>query len=61
MTSKVLTTYTDQTLRIGDLATGQNVAELAVDDTLTCVAWHPNGEHLIAGGKKGLYWLRFVQ
>ncbi|MBI5931918.1 MAG: TIR domain-containing protein [Chloroflexi bacterium] len=52
---------TDQTLRIWEVATLKTVSILAVDGRLWSCAWHPDGEHLIVGGDKGLYWLHLVQ
>ncbi len=51
----------DKTLKIWKVTTGDCLTTLSIDGWLTSVAWHPDGEQLIAGGEKGLYWLRFVQ
>lgn len=51
----------DCTLKIMDSVTGELLATFYTDDFMQCCAVHPDGEHIIAGGYKGLYWLRFVR
>jgi WD40 repeat protein len=51
----------DETLKVWDLNTGQHVTSFHTDGWLSSCAWHPDGKHLIAGGIKGIYFLRFVQ
>ena len=41
--------------------TGQRLAALRVDGRLASCTWSPDGEHLVAAGERGVYFLRLVQ
>jgi WD domain, G-beta repeat/APAF-1 helical domain len=56
----IISSSRDQTLKMWDALTGQCQLTFPVDGPLNCCAFHPDGEHLIAGGEQGLYFLRLV-
>jgi WD40 repeat protein len=52
----------DQTLKLWSAQTGECLSTLLVDGTLLSCAFHPDGEHIVAGGAVGsLYFLRLVR
>lgn len=57
----ILSVAADGSLKAWDVQTGQCLASLFVDGVLYCCAVHPDGEHMIAGGAGGLYWLRLIR
>jgi WD40 repeat protein len=51
----------DQTLRVWDARTGACLSTLYVNGPLTTCAFHPDGEHIVAVGSGGVYFLRWVR
>ena len=51
----------DQTLKVWDARTGACESTLYVDGPLNACAFHPDGEHLVAVGAGGVYFLRWVR
>ena len=51
----------DQTLKVWDALTGACLSTLYVDGVLCGCAFHPNGEHIVAAGGGGVYFLRWVR
>ncbi|MBI4770702.1 MAG: WD40 repeat domain-containing protein, partial [Chloroflexi bacterium] len=51
----------DHTLKVWDARTGKCVATIRVDGLLNACAFHPDGEHIVATGAAGVYWLRWVR
>src|SRR6266478_8913814 len=49
----------DQTLRVWEVRTGACLSTLYVNGRLYACAFHPDGEHLIAAGMGGVYFLRW--
>ena len=45
----------DGTVRLWDTATKSQLMVLRVDDSLSSCVWLPNGQRIVASGKKGLY------
>jgi WD40 repeat protein len=56
----IISTSNDCTLRLWDLALGDNVVTFHTEGPLSDCAWHPKGEHVIAVGALGVYWLKLV-
>jgi len=50
----------DEKLKLWDAHTGECLATLRVDDKLWTCAFYPDGEHIIAGGERGVYFLRLL-
>ncbi|WP_201376624.1 WD40 repeat domain-containing protein [Ktedonobacter robiniae] len=50
----------DCTLKVWDVQTGQCLLAFPVDRVLSGCAFHPDGEHLVACGWRGVYFLRLV-
>jgi WD40 repeat protein len=50
----------DSTLKVWDAQTGQCMLTFPVDGALFSCAFHPDGEHLVACGMLGVYFLRLV-
>lgn len=57
----VSTSYHDYTLKLWDGQTGRCVLTFPVDGGLYGCAFHPDGEHLVACGDLGMYFLRLVR
>jgi WD40 repeat protein len=57
----IVSTSLDQTLRVWDASTGACLSTLYVNGALTACAFHPDGEHLVATGFGGVYFLRWVR
>ncbi len=51
----------DQTLKVWDADTGACLSTLYVNDLLSACAFHPDGEHIVAAGGGGVYFLRWVR
>ena len=51
----------DQTLKVWDARTGACLSTLYVNGPLNACAFHPDGEHLVAAGAGGVYFLRWVR
>ncbi len=56
----VISTSEDGTLKVWDISTGKCLTTLLVDGELFACAFCPDGNHLVAGGKHGLYFLRLI-
>ncbi|MBK8030079.1 MAG: hypothetical protein IPK17_11345 [Chloroflexi bacterium] len=59
-TDIVISASRDCTLKAWNVHTGKNVAPFYADGVLMTCALLPDGEHIVAGGMGGLYWLRFA-
>ncbi len=58
----VLSVSEDTTLRVWDAEAGKCRAIFYTDVPLSCCAWSPGGEHIVAGNVLGgIYWLRWVE
>ena len=52
----------DRTLKVWDLHTGQELAAVALEGVLECVALSPDGATVLAGDRAGnVYCLRYVE
>ena len=51
----------DQTLKVWDARTGACLSTLYVNGRLDACAFHPDGEHIVAAGNGGVYFLRWVR
>jgi hypothetical protein len=51
----------DQTLKVWDARTGACLSTLYVNARLLACAFHPDGEHIVAAGAGGVYFLRWVR
>ncbi len=51
----------DWTLKLWDAHTGACLCTLLVSDDLNTCAFHPDGEHIVAVGAAGVYFLRWVK
>ncbi|HEY0753028.1 MAG TPA: NB-ARC domain-containing protein [Ktedonobacteraceae bacterium] len=58
--SRIVSASEDNTLKVWDAASGRCLLTFPVDGKLSCCAFHPDGEHLVAGGAQGVYFLRLV-
>jgi len=56
----IVSVSSDRTLKVWDAATGQCLLTFPVDGALLDCAFHPDGEHLVACGAQGIYFLRLV-
>ena len=57
----IVSSSSDQTLKVWDARTGVCLSTLYVNGWLHGCAFHPDGEHIVAGGECGLYFLRWVR
>jgi len=57
----IVSASTDQTLRVWDARTGACLSTLYVNGLLLACAFHPDGEHIVAAGAGGVYFLRWVR
>ncbi len=57
----IVSTSSDETLKVWDVHTGTCLRTLFVNGHLDACVWHPDGEHLIAVGDSGVYFLRWVR
>jgi WD40 repeat protein len=51
----------DQTLKVWDARTGACLSTLYVNGQLNACAFHPDGEHIVAAGADGVYFLQLVR
>ena len=51
----------DQTLKVWDARSGACLSTLYVNGPLNACAFHPDGEHIVAAGACGVYFLRWVR
>lgn len=51
----------DNTLKVWDVSTGACLCTLYVNGQLNACAFHPDGEHIVAAGAGGMYFLRWVR
>jgi WD40 repeat protein len=51
----------DETLKVWDVRTGTCLCTLYVNGLLLVCAFHPDGEHIVAAGAGGVYFLRWVR
>ncbi len=51
----------DWTLKVWDVRTGACLSTLHVNEDLNACAFHPDGEHIVAVGAGGVYFLRWVR
>ena len=51
----------DKTLKVWDALTGACLSTLYVNGPLSACAFHPDGEHIVAAGAGGVYFLRWVR
>jgi WD40 repeat protein len=51
----------DYTLKVWDARTGACLSTMYVNGRLHARAFHPDGEHLVAVGAGGVYFLRWVR
>ncbi len=51
----------DQALEVWDSRTGTCLSTLYVNGPLAACAFHPDGEHIVAAGAGGVYFLRWVR
>lgn len=56
----IVSASTDRTLKVWDEQTGRCMLTFPVDGDLFDCAFHPDGEHLVACGNQGVYFLRLV-
>jgi WD40 repeat protein len=51
----------DKTLKVWDARTGACLLTFPVEGALDACAVFPDGEHVVAVGRAGVYWLRVVK
>ncbi len=51
----------DRTLKVWDVHTGACLSTFYVNGPLTACVFHPDGEHLVAVGFSGVFFLRWVR
>jgi hypothetical protein len=56
----IVTTSDDGTFKVWDAHTGECILTFPVGGPLNSCAFHPDGEHLVAGGDLGMFFLRLV-
>jgi WD40 repeat protein len=59
--SFIVSASNDQTLKVWNAQTGDCFATFHGDSQLITCACLPDGEHLVAGGNSGVYFLRLVR
>jgi len=57
----IVSASSDNTLKVWDARTGACLSTLNVNGRLVACAFHPDGEHLVAVGAGGVYFLRWVR
>ncbi|MEJ2750146.1 MAG: WD40 repeat domain-containing protein, partial [Anaerolineae bacterium] len=59
---RAISASSDQTLKVWDLATGKELASIALDGSLSCVALANDGVTIVTGdGAGNVYCLRYVE
>ena len=59
---RAISASSDRTLKVWDLATGQEMATIALEGSLPCVAIAPDGVTIVTGdGAGNIYCLRYVE
>jgi WD40 repeat protein len=58
--NSIVSASNDHTLKVWNAQTGQCMLTFPVDGALSGCAFHPDGEHLVACGNQGMYFLRLV-
>jgi WD40 repeat protein len=56
-----VSTSVDQTLKVWNALTGACLSTMYVNGVLNACAFHPDGEHIVAVGAGGVYFLRWVR
>jgi len=57
----IVSASSDDALKVWDARTGACLNTLYVNGPLNACAFHPNGEHIVAAGDGGVYFLRWVR
>jgi WD40 repeat protein len=57
----IMSVSDDRMLKVWDARTGACLSTLFVDGKLNACVFHPDGEHILAAGTGGLYFLRWVR
>src|SRR5947209_3450803 len=57
----IVSASSEDTLKVWDARTGACLNTLYVNGPLNACAFHPDGEHLVAVGAGGVYFLRWVR
>ena len=57
----IVSASTDWTLMVWDTRMGACLSTLYVDGLLDACVFHPDGEHIVAVGAAGVYFLRWVR
>ncbi len=59
--NSIVSAQEDHTLKVWDVRTGACLCTLYVNGQLNACAFHPDGEHIVAAGAGGMYFLRWVR
>jgi WD40 repeat protein len=59
--NSIVSASEDNTLKVWDVSTGACLCTLYVNGQLNACAFHPDGEHIVAAGAGGMYFLRWVR
>jgi WD40 repeat protein len=59
--SLILSASLDNSLRLWDVATGMWMTTLETDGPMSYCAWLPDGQHIVATGEGGVYFLRLIR
>jgi WD40 repeat protein len=51
----------DRTLRVWETGTGRCAHTFHADGGLYSLAWHSDSTHVVVGGARGVYWLKWVR
>jgi WD40 repeat protein len=57
----ILSVSKDRSLKLWDTHSGRCLTTLYVDGSLVDCAWFPDGQHFVAVGARGAYFLRLIQ
>jgi WD40 repeat protein len=57
----IMSASIDGTLKVWDVHTGACLSTLYVNGWLFACAFHPDGEHIVAVGAGGVYFLQWVR
>ena len=61
METPIVSASNDETLKMWDARTGACMSTLYVNGWLFACAFHPEGEHIVAAGAGGVYFLKWVR